>query len=599
MLPERGSRQVADDGARIDHVRARNGRAVARRLHDQAHGKERTCSHAVLEARRHEKRDGEQDAEHLVGHRAGRVPDPHGQGTPPRAHDGLGEQREPIRRNLARGHRHHRIPHGAAVSWRPRPRRRRAPRPEATLRGCPSTRSPNCAEAAKPDLSRQKRDDHEVVAREQLRATAQHELEPQAEADAAHHALRCERHGRIAEEHREVRGAERDERAGEHRRDEAPARIHARLAYAERLGLRQRPRPARAHRASKPRNRLASPSSKPAFPSSCPNRREKPAPPLVRAAAPRPPRAFRRRGRKPLRATPGSVSSSQISPVSPSAGRGRCARGSERHREPSKPPARPPPSTARGDCVYCDPFPRPNADSLPRTRKAPLWRPRPRPIRFACCRRWKRRCAPPSCARSRRSWSAPCWPTACARPIGGLRRRILAGERPCADASEAARAAVEGAVARALAYLRPSLRRVVNATGVVVHTNLGRSPLPEEAVRAVADVARGYSTLEYDVGSMARGSRHDHVERLVCALTGARRHRREQQRGRGHDGALRVRSRPRGRRVARRARGDRRVVSHPRHHGAFRRAHARGGHDEQDPSRRLRARARAPARRCS
>ena len=105
--------------------------------------------------------------------------------------------------------------------------------------------------------------------------------------------------------------------------------------------------------------------------------------------------------------------------------------------------------------------------------------------------------------------------------IGGLRRRILAGERPCADASEAARAAVEGAVARALAYLRPSLRRVVNATGVVVHTNLGRSPLPEEAVRAVADVARGYSTLEYDVGSMARGSRHDHVERLVCALTGA------------------------------------------------------------------------------
>lgn len=105
--------------------------------------------------------------------------------------------------------------------------------------------------------------------------------------------------------------------------------------------------------------------------------------------------------------------------------------------------------------------------------------------------------------------------------IGDLRRRILAGERPCADASEAARAAVEGAVARALACLRPSLRRVVNATGVVVHTNLGRSPLPEEAVRAVADVARGYSTLEYDVGSMARGSRHDHVERLVCALTGA------------------------------------------------------------------------------
>lgn len=102
-----------------------------------------------------------------------------------------------------------------------------------------------------------------------------------------------------------------------------------------------------------------------------------------------------------------------------------------------------------------------------------------------------------------------------------LRQRLLAGERTCADADEAACTVVEGAVARALACLRPSLRRVVNATGVVVHTNLGRSPLPEAAVQAVADVARGYSTLEYDVASMARGSRHDHVERLVCALTGA------------------------------------------------------------------------------
>ena len=75
--------------------------------------------------------------------------------------------------------------------------------------------------------------------------------------------------------------------------------------------------------------------------------------------------------------------------------------------------------------------------------------------------------------------------------------------------------------ARALAAARPSLRRVINATGIVVHTNLGRSPLADEAVRAVEDVARGYSTLEYDTEAMARGSRHDHVERLVCTLTGA------------------------------------------------------------------------------
>ena len=61
----------------------------------------------------------------------------------------------------------------------------------------------------------------------------------------------------------------------------------------------------------------------------------------------------------------------------------------------------------------------------------------------------------------------------------------------------------------------------MNATGVVVHTNLGRSPLADEAVHAVTEAARGYSTLEYDADAMARGSRHDHVEGLLCALTGA------------------------------------------------------------------------------
>jgi L-seryl-tRNA(Ser) seleniumtransferase len=68
---------------------------------------------------------------------------------------------------------------------------------------------------------------------------------------------------------------------------------------------------------------------------------------------------------------------------------------------------------------------------------------------------------------------------------------------------------------------RRSLRRVINATGIVVHTNLGRSPLADVAVEAVAEVARGYSTLEYDVASGERGSRHVHVEELICRLTGA------------------------------------------------------------------------------
>lgn len=80
---------------------------------------------------------------------------------------------------------------------------------------------------------------------------------------------------------------------------------------------------------------------------------------------------------------------------------------------------------------------------------------------------------------------------------------------------------VQRAAKRALGLLAPSLRRVINATGVIIHTNLGRSPLAKEAVDAVVEAATGYSTLEYDVKSMARGSRHAHCEKLICALTGA------------------------------------------------------------------------------
>jgi L-seryl-tRNA(Ser) seleniumtransferase len=76
-------------------------------------------------------------------------------------------------------------------------------------------------------------------------------------------------------------------------------------------------------------------------------------------------------------------------------------------------------------------------------------------------------------------------------------------------------------VARARARLRPHLRRVLNATGVVVHTNLGRAPLAAEARAAVAAAADGYSNLELDLATGARGSRHAHVEELLRELTGA------------------------------------------------------------------------------
>jgi L-seryl-tRNA(Ser) seleniumtransferase len=68
---------------------------------------------------------------------------------------------------------------------------------------------------------------------------------------------------------------------------------------------------------------------------------------------------------------------------------------------------------------------------------------------------------------------------------------------------------------------RPSLRRVFNATGVVLHTNLGRAPLAAAALDAIREVAGGFSNLEYDVAAGTRGSRHVHCAALLAELTGA------------------------------------------------------------------------------
>jgi L-seryl-tRNA(Ser) seleniumtransferase len=75
--------------------------------------------------------------------------------------------------------------------------------------------------------------------------------------------------------------------------------------------------------------------------------------------------------------------------------------------------------------------------------------------------------------------------------------------------------------ARAERAERPHLRAVINATGVIVHTNLGRAPLSDSALEAVREAAAGYSNLEYDLDAGRRGSRHAHVEELLCELTGA------------------------------------------------------------------------------
>lgn len=100
------------------------------------------------------------------------------------------------------------------------------------------------------------------------------------------------------------------------------------------------------------------------------------------------------------------------------------------------------------------------------------------------------------------------------RAIGEHRAAVLAGADPTTDLLPRAR--------ELLAALGlPSLRRVLNATGVIAHTNLGRAPLTVPARTAVAEIARGYSNLELDLESGQRGSRHAHVADLLCELTGA------------------------------------------------------------------------------
>lgn len=83
-------------------------------------------------------------------------------------------------------------------------------------------------------------------------------------------------------------------------------------------------------------------------------------------------------------------------------------------------------------------------------------------------------------------------------------------------------ASIAGAASeRAYASLRASLRPVINATGVIIHTNLGRAPLSDAAITAMSAVGRGYSNLEFELEAGERGSRYDHVEALLCRVTGA------------------------------------------------------------------------------
>jgi L-seryl-tRNA(Ser) seleniumtransferase len=104
-----------------------------------------------------------------------------------------------------------------------------------------------------------------------------------------------------------------------------------------------------------------------------------------------------------------------------------------------------------------------------------------------------------------------------------VRRELGAGTpAPSSGAADDLVARIEQAAAAELAgWFRPSLERVINATGVIIHTNLGRAPLAESAIARVADVARGYASLEYDVARGERGRRDVHADALLRRLTGA------------------------------------------------------------------------------
>jgi L-seryl-tRNA(Ser) seleniumtransferase len=102
--------------------------------------------------------------------------------------------------------------------------------------------------------------------------------------------------------------------------------------------------------------------------------------------------------------------------------------------------------------------------------------------------------------------------------VAEVRQAILAGAADTPDCS------LGGIAVRAAELanfaVRPSLLRVINVTGTLLHTNLGRAPLCESALKAIDNVARGYSNLEFDLAKGQRGKRFTHVESLLCRLTG-------------------------------------------------------------------------------
>lgn len=110
-----------------------------------------------------------------------------------------------------------------------------------------------------------------------------------------------------------------------------------------------------------------------------------------------------------------------------------------------------------------------------------------------------------------------------ARTVEALRQAVEAARQTLlrGDPAPGQGALLAQAAAQLAHAAEPTLRGVINATGVIIHTNLGRAPLSDEAIAAMQAVAGGYSTLEYDLDAGTRGLRDTHSERLLREVTGA------------------------------------------------------------------------------
>ncbi|MBE9545954.1 MAG: L-seryl-tRNA(Sec) selenium transferase [Proteobacteria bacterium] len=112
--------------------------------------------------------------------------------------------------------------------------------------------------------------------------------------------------------------------------------------------------------------------------------------------------------------------------------------------------------------------------------------------------------------------------SACRSVVGDTRELILSAKKDDTNIHVPSLDEVADAVIGRIENLRRySLRRVVNATGVILHTNLGRAPLGKEALERILEVSCGYSNLEFDLEKGKRGLRYDHVQRILCELSGA------------------------------------------------------------------------------